>query len=124
MKNARASLELCRELKDRGGEAEALNILGAVCLAADSVAFACEARECHEQALELARVIESPYDEMLALEGLDRSLGQGTAGGGSDWLSLSLVIARRLEVPDVNRIQARLGTRSGNASTPCSAGTT
>ncbi|MFJ1699656.1 BTAD domain-containing putative transcriptional regulator [Streptomyces sp. NPDC088252] len=124
MKNARASVDLCRELKDRGGEAEALNILGAVCLAADGVAFASEARECHERALELARAIESPYDEMLALEGLDRSLrGQGTAGNGSDWLSLSLVIARRLDVPDVDRIQARLGSRSGKASTPCSAGT-
>lgn len=124
MKNARASVDLCRELKDRGGEAEALNILGAVCLAADGVAFASEARECHERALALARAIESPYDEMLALEGLDRSLrGQGTVGNGSDWLSLSLVIARRLAVPDVDRIQARLGSRSGKASTPCSAGT-
>ncbi|MFC9622990.1 tetratricopeptide repeat protein [Streptomyces sp. NPDC056930] len=125
LKNARTSVELCRELKDRGGEAEALNILGAVSLGSDSTTRASEARDCYAQALELARAIESPYDEMLALEGLDRSrYGHGTAGSGTDWLSLALGIARRLDVPDADRIQARLGTRPGAASAPRTTATT
>ncbi|MEU0835478.1 hypothetical protein [Streptomyces sp. NPDC005969] len=66
------------------------------------------------QALELARAIESPYDEMLALEGLGQSLcGEGAEGSGTDRLSLALPIARRLDVPDADRIQARFGTRPG-----------
>jgi DNA-binding SARP family transcriptional activator len=63
------SVAVLREIGDRGAEAEALNETGALHLARGAPG---PARDCHEQALGLARAVGSPWDEAGALAGLAR----------------------------------------------------
>lgn len=106
LENATASVELCREIGDLGGEAEALNTLGTVQRADAAPA---DALDSHRRALELAREVRSPYEEARALEGLGESLhALDRPDEAVAHLTQALHLTRRLQVPDAQRIEARL----------------
>ena len=63
------ALGIFRDLGDRGAQAEVLNETGALHHARGDPG---RARDCHQQALDLAREIGSSWDEAHALAGLGR----------------------------------------------------
>ncbi|MFI1170857.1 AfsR/SARP family transcriptional regulator [Streptomyces melanogenes] len=106
LENATASVALCREIGDLGGEAEALNTLGT---AQRADAAPADALDSHRRALELAREVRSPYEEARALEGLGESLHElDRPDEAVARLTQALELARTLQVPDAQRIEARL----------------
>ncbi|WP_371656090.1 MULTISPECIES: tetratricopeptide repeat protein [unclassified Streptomyces] len=106
LENATASVALCREIGDPGGEAEALNTLGTVQRADAAPA---DALDSHRRALELAREVRSPYEEARALEGLGESLDAlDRPDEAVAHLTHALELTRALQVPDAQRIEARI----------------
>ncbi|HEY2673598.1 MAG TPA: tetratricopeptide repeat protein, partial [Rugosimonospora sp.] len=102
-----AALELYRETGSRGNEAWALNHYAAVFTAAGDPA---RAEALYRDALRLAREVQQPDDEALALEGIGECrLHEGDNLHGATHLTQALEIFQRLAMrPDADRIQARL----------------
>jgi tetratricopeptide (TPR) repeat protein len=96
------ALGICRDLGDRGGEAETLNESGMLHRVSGDLA---QAEGCHQQALELARAIASSWDEAHALAGLGRcALAAGHAAQAGVLLRQALEIFQRIgaaEAPDL-----------------------
>ena len=63
------ALGIYRTIGDRGGEVETLNELGTLCRVRGDLG---QAEAYHQQALDLARLIASPWDEAQGLAGLGR----------------------------------------------------
>ncbi|MGV9267478.1 tetratricopeptide repeat protein [Kitasatospora sp. NPDC003701] len=99
------ALSLCRDLQDPGAEAQTLNLLGR--LLAETGWSNPRTHVAH--ALDLARALPLPHQEMLALEQTGAGFcAQGERVEGEIWLRSALGIADRLGTPDAERIRARL----------------
>jgi tetratricopeptide (TPR) repeat protein/transcriptional regulator with XRE-family HTH domain len=97
------ALRLYRDLGIRDGEAEVLNTLGEMCLAADTPS---EGRVHHEEALTVARTIESLPNQARALEGIGRCrLRDGYSDTATEPLHEALVIYQRIGSPHAGRLR-------------------
>ena len=73
-----------------------------------------QAQAWHRQALELAREIDSSWDEAHALAGLGRcALAEGRAAQGETLLREALQIMRRIGVPEAAEVAAELDALPG-----------
>lgn len=103
------ALTLYRDLGNRLGEANALNSMGEL-LASSNVI---QARDCHEQALEIAHAITAAQEEARALEGIGRCyLRDGHPDNAGTLLRRALAIYQRLGSPHVRRVEATLRDQS------------
>jgi DNA-binding SARP family transcriptional activator/tetratricopeptide (TPR) repeat protein len=103
---------ICRELGDRGGEAEGLNEAGALYRACDELD---RAVTCHQQALDLALAIDSPWDEACALAGLGRcALAAGRIADAGAYLEQAQRIFQRTGAAEAIGIKAELHALTGD----------
>lgn len=72
------------------------------------------AEECHREALDLARAIDSPADEAQALAGLGRcATAAGDAAAGEALLGQALEIFRRIGAAEASALAAELDALAG-----------
>jgi Tfp pilus assembly protein PilF len=97
------ALRLYRDLGIRGGEAEVLNTMGEMRLAADAPA---DGRVYHEEALALARTIESLPEQARALEGIGRcQLHDDHFTAATSPLRDALIIYQSISSPHADRLR-------------------
>ncbi|MFE6489704.1 hypothetical protein ACFVGN_43175, partial [Streptomyces sp. NPDC057757] len=114
------SLCLYRDLQHPGGEAESLNRLGTLLL---DVGWS-DPRTHYEPALLIARTISSPFQEMLALDGLGSLLQErGHSSAGEAHLHEAFAIAERLGTPYSPRLGAHRMPRTDRPTAYPEAGT-
>jgi tetratricopeptide (TPR) repeat protein len=100
------ALDIFRDLGDRAGEPEALNEKGTLHRVSGDLA---QAKECHQQALEQARAIASPWMEAHALAGLGHcALAAGHATQAETLLRQALEIFRRIGAVEAAGVSAEL----------------
>jgi tetratricopeptide (TPR) repeat protein len=100
------ALGIFRDLGDGGGQAEALNETGALHRLGGKLA---RAEGCHRQALDLARAIDSSWDEAHALAGLGRcALAAGRAARARTLLGQALEIFLRTGAAEAPGLAAEL----------------
>jgi tetratricopeptide (TPR) repeat protein len=100
------ALELCRELGEPLGQAEALNRLGELSLRTSAAA---QARDQHTRALAIARDLGASPEEARALEGIGNShLRDGNPGQAAGHLRQALAIYQRIGAPATQRVQETL----------------
>jgi tetratricopeptide (TPR) repeat protein len=96
--------------RDLGDEAEVLNELGALYRIRGDLD---RARGCHRQALDLARAVDSSWDEAHALAGLGRcALAAGQAAEATASLDQALTIFRRLGTAEAGEVAAEFAALS------------
>jgi tetratricopeptide (TPR) repeat protein len=99
------ALRIYRGLGDLGGEVQALNELGTLYRAGGDP----RARECHQQALDLARKIDSPWDEAHALVGLGRcTRAPGHIAQARTYLQQARQIFERIGAAEAGEVAAEL----------------
>jgi DNA-binding SARP family transcriptional activator/tetratricopeptide (TPR) repeat protein len=111
----KAAVDLFRHIGIRNNAAEALNhYAAAVAVTGDQA----RARDLYYDALHLARDTQQLDNEAIALEGIGECcLHSGQAADGIGYLKQALDIFQRLAAtPDADRVQARLGEMSQQAS--------
>ena len=100
------ALGIFRDLGDRAGEPEALNEKGTLHRASGDLA---QAKGCHQQALEQARALASPWTEAHALAGLGRcALAAGHATQAETLLRQALEIFQRIGAAETAGVSAEL----------------
>jgi tetratricopeptide (TPR) repeat protein len=101
------ALGIYRDLGDQVGELEVLNEKGTLHrVSGDHLA---QAKECHQQALEQARTIASPWTEAHALAGLGRcALAAGHATQAEIFLRQALEIFQRIGAAEAAGVSAEL----------------
>ena len=100
------SLQLCRDLGSRLGQAEALNGLGEL---SSRTSASRRARGQHTEALTIARDLGVPLEEARALEGIGHShLHDGNGGQAAAHLRQALAIYQRIGVPRARQVQETL----------------
>jgi len=98
-----SALRLYRDLGFGGGETGVLNTMGEMCLAADSPA---DGRVHYEEALEVARTIESLPNQARALEGIGRcQLRDGHSAAAILSLRQALVIYQQIGSPHIDQLR-------------------
>ncbi|MFJ5779024.1 AfsR/SARP family transcriptional regulator [Streptomyces sp. NPDC093094] len=111
-----------RDLGDLGGEVAATHLRACALRAAGLPE---QALTHHREALTLARRIQAPYEEMLALTGVADCLTDlGAVDEGLPHLRAALATAERLQVPEAHELRRRVATdRRGTAraGVPCTA---
>src|SRR5262249_7076428 len=106
------ALSTFRDLGDRGGEAEALNETGTLHRVSGDLA---RAEGWHQQALELARAIASPWDQAHALAGLGRcAIAAGHTTQAQDLLRQSQEIFQRTDAAEARTVLAELRRLTGS----------
>jgi len=92
--NLEQAQRIFRDLGEWGGEATGLNETGTLHRVTGDLA---RAEACHQQALDLARAIASPWDEAHALAGLGRcAIAAGRTAGAEESLQQGHEIFRRI----------------------------
>jgi tetratricopeptide (TPR) repeat protein/transcriptional regulator with XRE-family HTH domain len=99
------ALELYHSLGHRLGQAEVLNNLGELLAVSDPS----EARDCHEQALDIARSIRALLEEARALEGIGNcGIHDANAENGRVQLRRALEIYQQIGSPFADRVDRTL----------------
>ena len=102
----RQALALCRDVGDRGGQAETLNSLGEL---ASRTADGRQARDHHARALAIARDLGTPAEEARALEGIGQShLHGGNLAQAAAPLRDALAIYQRIGILAARRVEVTL----------------
>jgi tetratricopeptide (TPR) repeat protein len=110
------ALELCRDLGEPLGQAEALNRLGELSLRTSA---ADQARDQHIRALAIARDLGAAPEEARALEGLGNShLYDGDPGQAAEYLRQAFAIYQRVGAPAAQRVQETLHRHRLPSATP------
>jgi tetratricopeptide (TPR) repeat protein len=100
------ALDIFRDLGSRARESWTLNEKGTLHRASGDLA---QAKECHQQALELARAIVSPSTEARALAGLGRcALAAGHTDQAAQMLRNALQIFQRIGAAEAADVSAEL----------------
>jgi tetratricopeptide (TPR) repeat protein len=106
-----AALTISRDLGDRGGEAELLSELGTLHRVRGDLD---QAVVCHRQALDLAREIDSSWDEAHALAGLGRcALAAGRTANARADLWQAWEIFQRTGAAEAVGVAAELDALTG-----------
>src|ERR1700678_1567044 len=107
---------ICRELGYRNGEAVALDETGTLQRVSGDLA---QARGYHQQALDLARAITTPWREAHALAGLGRcALAAGDAGQAGVLLRQAAEIFQRIGAAEAPDLLAELDALTGPPPAP------
>src|SRR5262245_54575985 len=97
---------MSRDLGNRDGEAETLNLAGTLRRASGDLR---QAESCHQQVLDLARHIGNPWNEAHALAGLGRcALAGGHVARAEGWLRHALEIFQRIGAAEAAEVSAEL----------------
>ncbi|QMU67248.1 tetratricopeptide repeat protein [Streptacidiphilus sp. P02-A3a] len=109
------ALVTCRDTDNRGALAEVLNDRGELHRICGETA---SARICHQESLDLARAIDSPWDQALALAGLGRAaLAENDTVQARTLLEGALGIFERIGAPEVQELRSELETLTGPGPT-------
>ena len=110
------ALELCRDLGEPLGQAEALNRLGELSLRTSATG---QARDQHIRALAIARDLGASPEQARALEGIGNShLHDGNPGQAAEYLRQALAIYQRIGAPAAQRVQETLHRHQLPFTTP------
>ena len=105
------ALSIYRDIGSIGGEVTVLNEAGALSRERGDLG---EARSRHQQALDLARAIDSSWDEVNALAGLGRyALADDGTAEGEAGLRRALMIFQRIGSAEAAGVSAELDALSG-----------
>jgi tetratricopeptide (TPR) repeat protein/transcriptional regulator with XRE-family HTH domain len=99
------ALVICRDTDNRGALAEVLNDRGELHRVCGETA----ARSCHQESLDLARAIDSPWDQANALAGLGRAaLAEDDTVQARDLLEGALGIFERIGGAEIQELRSEL----------------